>query len=917
MPLVIPLKTTVDLDLTKPVSSFLRNTFSELGGDAAQEMARSFDQQRRVACVKALDKNESSLMVLMKYHDQLVKISGKIPFTEADCAVKFTWKDPFTSNKGFMSSGSSKTKIQLCSGDFELMCVRWNVAAMMSQVAAGQEDSDAGIQAAAKYFQQAAGIFLFVKEHMAGVLNKEVPTSDISAANLNTLSQYMLACAQESIYTKAKTGKMKQKTLAQVCQQCHGLYADVAKCAERLSKDLLSYAKLKVQYFKAKTEWHQALQCKDDKKFGEMIARLQIAQATLKNIIKDAPKYKPFNEEIAKELKDAEKENNFIYHDPVPSKDKLEAIKPAVVAKPTPHDKNKLLLGPEGGDVFEAVVPLQVHEANNAFEQKRKEKVDLEISRVRELTTVLNGVMRSMHLPEAIEVSAGSGVPPSILQKAAEIRVKGGYEKINNLAISIPESLQRNRELLDEAKRILTEEAQSDQELRTKFGPKWTRTPSENLTKPLWTDINKYDGILQKAMSADDTVRQKIDQHKQAILLMSQSDAELTQAVPSGAISTVLADNPVIQELKQLCEQAETLKAERDVIESELRNSNASLSSRFMAALADSGAINAEDLTDEELINLYGELTGQINESSDRQESLLANLQRCSQEFSHLKKSGAAEQQRETILASMSAAYDGFMEVNSNLEEGTKFYSDLTQLLLRLQGKCTDLCFARKTEKDELLRDLTSSAVANAATSESGSVSEPSFMNAPPARPPPPQHMQPPTHMPQQPPVSPMATAPPGGDSGAPKPAPRRPPQPQMSGPPSAGPPQPNIQGPPSQYYQPPNVNYGGGYGAPPPSGGPPQYGQGGYPQQPGHQPYGHGQYPTQGGQPYAPYPTQPQYGQGYPAHPPAPGQPYGQYPAHPPNQQYQQQQPYGQGQPGQAPYPANNPFAPNYQPPR
>ena len=64
-------------------------------------------------------------------------------------------------------------------------------------------------------------------------------------------------------------------------------------------------------------------------------------------------------------------------------------------------------------------------------------------------------------------------------------------KKINNLAISIPESLQRNRELLDEAKRILTEEANSDQELRTKFGPKWTRTPSENLTKPLWTDINK------------------------------------------------------------------------------------------------------------------------------------------------------------------------------------------------------------------------------------------------------------------------------------------------------------------------------------------------------------------------------------------------------------------------------------------
>ena len=46
-------------------------------------MSRQFDNQRRVACVKALDKNETSLMVLMKYHDQLIKMAGKIPFTGA------------------------------------------------------------------------------------------------------------------------------------------------------------------------------------------------------------------------------------------------------------------------------------------------------------------------------------------------------------------------------------------------------------------------------------------------------------------------------------------------------------------------------------------------------------------------------------------------------------------------------------------------------------------------------------------------------------------------------------------------------------------------------------------------------------------------------------------------------------------
>ena len=85
-------------------------------------------------------------------------------------------------------------------------------------------------------------------------------------------------------------------------------------------------------------------------------------------------------------------------------------------------------------------------------------------------------------------------------------------------------------------------------------------------------------------------------------------------------------------------------------------------------------------------------------------------------------------------MQKITSAYDGFIELNSNLEEGTKFYGDLTQLLLRLQGKCSDLCFARKTEKDEFLRDLTNSAVA----SESGNFAARSYLNQPPQRPPPP-----------------------------------------------------------------------------------------------------------------------------------------------------------------------------------
>lgn len=158
---------------------------------------------------------------------------------------------------------------------------------------------------------------------------------------------------------------------------------------------------------------------------------------------------------------------------------------------------------------------MAVHQALQASNARRTELVTAEINKLRDATQLLNSILASLNLPACIESSPGGDLPESIRSKAAAVRAAGGLAELTRLMAELPELLQRNKDILDEAERLLRDEAEADSALRQQFGARWSRTESAKLTEAFRANADKYRQIIDNAIRADNIVQQKFQQHRE------------------------------------------------------------------------------------------------------------------------------------------------------------------------------------------------------------------------------------------------------------------------------------------------------------------------------------------------------------------------------------------------------------------
>lgn len=596
---------------------------------------------------------------------------------------------------------------------FEKECVLFNIAALQSAVAASQSlDTDESLKLATKLLQQSAGIYSHLKGVTPFAIPQE-PTPDLNPETLQVLSNLMLAQAQEIFVIKAIKDNMKEVIVAKLACQCEEMYAEALRGLQKdglrslVDKEWVATVAGKQAGFHALTQLYQSLVCRANKQVGQEIARLRNAVELFKAAQSRSGKAHLFDEYASRaqrNLTESEKDNNFIYNEIIPDVKTLESPGKAQLAKSLEVSSP---MGTGTKDLFSALVPVALHQAITASDARKNDIVNAEVLKLREASQTLNGVLASLNLPAAIEVTSGNALPQSLLDKAKEVREKGGIESVRTLITELPQLLTRNQEILDESDRMLNEENEADTRLRAQFKERWSRTPSEKLNEMFRSNSAKYREIIRNAVTADKTVRDTFETHSRGMELLSKPPNEMTSACPSGGGANV-SGCASVQQLRHLMESVETIKAEREVIESEIKSATVDMKEQFLSALAQDGAINEPAISVGAIGKALQPLQNQTKDNITRQETLIVDIQKAHAAF--VSETGGGSGTRDTFLSELATAYDNFITLQNNLKEGTKFYNDLTQLLVVFQNKISDFCFARKTEKDELMKTLTQEA---------------------------------------------------------------------------------------------------------------------------------------------------------------------------------------------------------------
>ncbi|KAF7721506.1 pH-response regulator protein palA/rim20, partial [Apophysomyces ossiformis] len=735
--LAAQVKCTERVTWTPFLREYISNGYAE-HPDLYTDDFRILDELRN-DCIY-METNEKALNRLIKYYAQLV-------------GIEFPWHLAF-------STEASKP-VSHRNMNYEKACVLYSIGAMYSQLGNSENRrTTEGVKKACNYFQVRDKVMVFSNlmcrknaagcfKHLRDIVIPEMripPTADMTTYALQCLINFTLAQAQECMWQKAAMDQMKDGTIARLASKISELYDVAFELASNSSiqnvfpKQWLTHMQVKALHFNAAAQFRKSCECISQNKYGEEVARLQLANAHVKRAFDVLNSYfsgpisvsaavvndlQSLQQIIQTNLARAEKDNDMIYLEFVPSSSALPAIsKIEMVSAVVPDeicDPVSLMLSAQrstvnphttlGLPLFQKLVPFAVHQAASVYVD-RKERVIKEdiIGRLEELTEVYYSTLQSLNLHVTLATSDKRvRLPEALLKQAEEIRNDGGSKILYDYWEMVQQASRKNSDILEAAFNALDEEHENDERQRTRFRERWNRPQSHTLTQQLVAQGQKHRTTLTSAQRADQIVRAKLDTWVKIIDVLALPEEELKAFIPGTYASTDNENesNAIIR-LKQLVEEMQQQLAKRRVITERAKNaSNAddispALLKKAAQLTAKSPIVKIDPAQFEELfteeLRKYDEFLMEIDNQEVRQTQMLREMTEVHQGYTTSTQQNTTSTKREKALQNLNQAYHKFKEIKTNLTEGIKFYGEHAKALTAFQDACIEYKDRRKTE---------------------------------------------------------------------------------------------------------------------------------------------------------------------------------------------------------------------------
>ncbi|EEP77562.1 vacuolar protein-sorting protein bro-1 [Uncinocarpus reesii 1704] len=754
-----PLKQTNEIDWIQPLKSYIRNTY---GDDPERYSEECATLNRLRQDMRGAGKDSATGRdLLYRYYGQLELLDLRFPVDENHIKISFTWYDAFT------RKATSQYSLA-----YEKASIIFNISAVLSCHAANQSRSDdTGLKTAYHSFQASAGMFTYINDNFL-----HAPSTDLSRDTVKTLIAITLAQAQEVFLEKQIRDEKKPGFLAKLASQAAHLYAQASEGVQEnvakgtFEKVWTTLILIKASHLSSVAGYYQAIADDGSGIHGISIGRLKLAEkqsnaalGLAKSFPSSVPTGSNLNSDtgsaiveivrrhltnVQEKLASFIRDNDFIYHQPVPTEAGLSMIAKLPAAKAIPV--SELYQGQDiqriiGPDIFQKIVPMSVTESASLYDEEKAKLVRAEVEKVEAANGEMAASLDFLKLPGSLNILKGSidqemTCDQDFKSWCEEI---AGHDPFRGTLDDLQEDKITLLSTLEQCSKQLDMEESVCEKMRSKYGVEWTQQPSARLTATLRSDIRTYRSTIDEASASDSqllvTLRQYEadfeDMHaagesgeadilfQQAMIKAGSKQGKNGGTSPYSAPEGNLLDDdydegamPIsdqIARVEELLRKLNLVKRDRMQTLKDLKDKVHNDDISNVLILNKKAIANQEEQLFQAELEKFRQHQNRLFQANHKQTALMKELAKVYGDLLQDKrvraeqsKYEALSRQRNTAISKYRKVHKAFKELLSGLDQAQAFYMQMKDTVDSLKKNVDTFLNNRRSEGAQLLNQI-------------------------------------------------------------------------------------------------------------------------------------------------------------------------------------------------------------------